>query len=275
MRLIFSRKGFDSTAGGCPSPIIGGTPVSLPIPTKMPTPICYDDLLGHPYAELVTDLTKSRLTGATRCHLDPDIDATCLNRVDGWRGCLGQVSAARSHLVKQGVGPGDLFLFWGLFREAEYRDGCWDFVGGPEHRIFGWLQVDEVLALGSNGGRAADQRPWLKEHPHARDGWSESNALYVARERLDIPGVREDLAGWGVLRRGYRLTAPHAQPSVWKVPAWLNPALRGVGMTYHPQDRWNADGTLRAAARGQEFVANVASDPALTAWLSNLFEDIQ
>ena len=32
MKLVFSRKGFDSSAGGFPSPIINGKPISLPIP---------------------------------------------------------------------------------------------------------------------------------------------------------------------------------------------------------------------------------------------------
>jgi hypothetical protein len=34
MRVIFSRKGFDSAAGKVPSPIIEGEPISLPIPTE-------------------------------------------------------------------------------------------------------------------------------------------------------------------------------------------------------------------------------------------------
>lgn len=32
MRIIFSRKGFDSAAGKAPSPILDGRPLSLPIP---------------------------------------------------------------------------------------------------------------------------------------------------------------------------------------------------------------------------------------------------
>ena len=38
MKLILSRKGFDSSAGKCPSPIINARPVSMPIPaTKTST----------------------------------------------------------------------------------------------------------------------------------------------------------------------------------------------------------------------------------------------
>jgi len=33
MKLILSRKHSDSSAGGCPSPLIDGRPVSLPIPS--------------------------------------------------------------------------------------------------------------------------------------------------------------------------------------------------------------------------------------------------
>ena len=48
--------------------------------------------------------------------LDPDIDQAALkaSRPPGWRGALGQVSAALSHLRNLlEVGPGDLFLFCG------------------------------------------------------------------------------------------------------------------------------------------------------------------
>ena len=61
MRVIFSRKGFDSSAGGCPSPIIDGQPISLPIPTRMPSPVRYVDLLGD-YGALVEQLTKGKVT---------------------------------------------------------------------------------------------------------------------------------------------------------------------------------------------------------------------
>jgi hypothetical protein len=36
VRIIFSRKGFDSASGGCPSPIVDGMPIPLPIPTRQP-----------------------------------------------------------------------------------------------------------------------------------------------------------------------------------------------------------------------------------------------
>lgn len=56
MKLIFSRKGFDSSAGGVPSPIVEGRPISFPIPTRMPTPIAFGDL-AEPIPTLIEELT--------------------------------------------------------------------------------------------------------------------------------------------------------------------------------------------------------------------------
>lgn len=274
MRIIFSRKGFDSEAGGVPSPIVDGKPISLPIPTTMPTPTRYGDLRG-PHAALVSDLTRRRkkvLTEHHPCHLDPDIDSDVLPRMPGWRGAFGQTDSAQSHLARQGVTSGDLFLFWGLFRAVERSGGVWRYVGKPEHRVFGWLQIDTVLPLGPNGAAALQEHPWLRDHPHARDGWTSGNTIYVARERLDIPGCNLSHAGWGLLPLGHTLTAPDCTPSIWRAPAWLNPRRGGVGMTFHKPDSWLDGGRVQTVGRGQEFVAQV--DPAnVSAWLSELFSE--
>lgn len=268
MKIIFSRKGFDSAAGGCPSPILNGRPLSMPIPTRMPTPTCFADLAGL-YGRLVGDLTRGRWTAADACHLDPDIDPSCLPRKTGWRGALGQTSAAQAHLANQGVQPGDLFVFWGLFRPVA-RDGRWKFAGEPEHRIWGWLQIGEIVDLGDNGAHAIKARPWLHAHPHARAGWSTPNTLYIAADRLSLA---LQLPGAGILKTGRRLTAPGATPSRWRVPDWLNPARGGCGMTYHRPHRWSTDGTLQSAARGQEFVAVPSRRAEAARWLLAVLQD--
>ncbi len=272
MRVIFSRKGFDSSAGGCPSPIINGRPISLPIPTKMPSLDCYADLTGES-ADCVAELTNGRVLGDSFCHLDPDIDASAKPRQMGWRGSLGQVSAAASHLANQNVGPGDLFLFWGLFRPAENSSG-WRFYGAKEHRIFGWLQVGDVRNIGSNPIPLLDEFPWLKGHPHLEPGWDATNTIYIARDNLRINGVSQDRPGWGLFGSGHRLTSAQSDyPSLWDVPDWLNPARGGVGMSYNPESRWSKQGTLKSAARGQEFVADTGGRRDALDWISRLFRD--
>lgn len=268
MKLIFSRKGFDSSAGGVPSTLVDGRPISLPIPTRMPTPTRFGDLSGG-IAELVVDLTRGRVAADRPCHLDPDLDASSLVRQPGWRGALGQVSAAQGHLSNNGVGRGDVFLFWGLFRSAvRSQAGSWTFAGTPEHRLFGWLQIDEILTIGEDPLSVLVSHPWLGCHPHLATGWSANNTVYVAREEMVLPGRSVDLPGFGVLNRGLRLTAPAStQPSLWAVPPWLDPLRGGTSMTYHPAERWHPDGTLQSAARGQEFVADIGDRQDAIDWL--------
>lgn len=268
MRVILSRKGFDSAAGGCPSPIIDGRPLSMPIPTRMPTPIRFGDLNGS-YGTLVSDLTKGRWTEGDWCHVDPDICAGLLPRRAGWRGALGQVAAAQGHLAKQGVQTGDLFVFWGLFRPVECRDR-WRFVGRPEHRIWGWLQVGEIISLGADGSHAVRRYPWLSDHPHVRTGWDAVNVLYVATEELTFGSRLTSQPGFGVMTTGYSLSVQGENVSTWRVPDWLHSLRGGSGMTYHPPHRWSDEGIVRTAARGQEFVANIEQDDVAAEWLARL-----
>lgn len=271
VKVILSRKGFDSAAGGCPSPTIDGRCVSLPIPTSMPTKVTYADLPNQ-MAEMVVQLSHGKISADRPCHVDPDIDTGLFPRPIGWRGALGQVGAAQSHLSNQGVGPGDLFLFWGLFRSAERRD-CWRFSGERQHRLFGWLQIGEVIHVGRDPEPTLRRFPWLSEHPHLQPGWGRDNTVYLASETLEINGHRCDAPGWGLLPSGRRLTLEGASPSHWIPPRWLHPKFGGPGMSYNPAWRWLADGTVKVASRGQEFVADVGEDCRVIEWLEEILEE--
>ncbi|WP_332756876.1 hypothetical protein [Pseudomonas aeruginosa] len=114
--------------------------------------------------------------------------------------------------------------------------------------------------------------PWLEEHPHVRAGWPENNTLYIAADRLTLGGSKTHRPGFGLFSTGFRLTESHApSPSIWAVPDWLNPTRSGTGLTYHPLPRWSSSGTLKAAARGQEFVADIATRADALEWLDQLF----
>ncbi len=273
MKIIFSRKGFDSSAGGCASPIIDNRPISLPIPTRMPSPTRFCDVAGN-IASLANDLSNGKVRPESRCHLDPDLDHSALRRLPGWRGSLGQVSAAQSHLGNQDVGPGDIFLFWGLYRPVEFTHR-WRYNGEREHRIFGWLQIDCVLPVGSDPEPVLLDYPWLAEHPHLQPGWSDSNTVYVATDNLRIGRQTLKLPGWGQFPTGHRLTEQGSKkPSTWIVPDWMNPKRGGVGMTYHPEQRWHDHGRLTAAARGQEFVTDIGDRADAYEWVFDLFKGV-
>ena len=189
MRLILSRKGFDSSAGGVASPIFeDGSMLSLPIPERG-SGTSYGELAwnGRSVGDVVEALTRGKRPASHHVHLDPDLIAEMRPRRRGWRASFGQCSAAQTVLLRSGVGPGDLFLFFGWFRRVrEERGGLVYQRGAPDlHVLFGWLQVGEVLAP------AAGKVPaWAEDHPHVVGAQRTNNALYVASEQLDPPPIR-------------------------------------------------------------------------------------
>jgi len=269
VRLILSRKGFDSKSGGCPSPIFSdGSLLSLPIPDKR-SPVRYRDLnwRGMNLGDLVSTLSRGRQRPDYRAHLDPDLDPELLPRPPGWRPLFGQDGPSQGHLRNQGVGAGDLFVFWGLFRAVD-QDLRW--VGPPVHHIWGWMQIAGVH------GVDAEVRPdfagwsWAASHPHLAMDADWTNTVYTAVDRLSFMGA----PGSG----RFRTTAPDLvlsatdgrSPTEWVLPIGFHPGQR-VPMTYHPDtSRWSPRGDrvgLRVVDRGQEFVIDLDVYPELLTWL--------
>ena len=240
MRVVFSRKGFDSAAGGAPSPIVDGIPVSLPIPAADRSVTSYADLgLGS----LVEQCTRGRITGSSLCHHDP--------MFENGRCAFGQTGAAQTHLANNGVGKGDVFLFFGLFADLESTN--------RHHRIFGYLRVDDVVNLGARSSAKFQPAGFSIRHPHTIGRWHENNTLYVGNglnARNDSPALR--------------LSVPDGPISRWCIPAWL----RDTGLTYHADPRrWRADGTLDTVPRGQEFIADISTNPIAKDWVEESYFD--
>lgn len=282
MKVIFSRKGFDSGYGGVASPILPDSRLlSLPIPYKDPLrtfeTVMFD---GQPLSGLVQSLTKNIVGGTCSCHLDPDLRRDSVERSQDWRPVFGQVDAAQTHLKNQKVGEGDLFLFFGWFKQTEYRGEQLVFskVAEDLHVLFGWLQVGEKYSPSS---WLLEKYPWVKGHPHCLDNdWGSNNTVYLAAPRLTLPGLSRHIPGGGVFRKftsQIQLTAPNSTRTVWKLPGWIHPEGRGSSLSYHGNlDRWARDGDstiLRSCAKGQEFVLNTEHYPETVGWLNGLFEN--
>ena len=105
MKIILSRKGFDSGSGGVPSPIFpDGLMMSLPIPDRL-SGIAYKDVAGNRWLSMGEAVSQLGAIPEThRAHLDPDLVAKSLPRKKDWRPIFGQVDAAEGHLRRQGVG---------------------------------------------------------------------------------------------------------------------------------------------------------------------------
>ncbi len=284
MRIIFSRKGFDSSSGRKPSPILpDGRIVSFPIPDKQSS-IRYGDIHWQEYnlGSLVSDLTNGRIPASHFSHLDPDINRNSLSRHPEWRPIFGQTGAAQGHLRKNGVQAGDVFLFFGLFRNVLNGDRklVWDTSSPRRHIFWGWLQIDKVLTIDSC--KRSDYR-WAEYHPHFHRSSDKNNTLYIASRYLTLPGLSlSKRAGAGVFQKYSEclaLTAPDATtPSQWELPQWFYPHEGKCPLTYHSNlTRWQRTkrGTrLNSVARGQEFILDTKDFPEAVEWLKELLEDI-
>ena len=276
--------------------------VSLPIPYK--SGVSYGDIrTGLPefdrMSRLVEELTKGRIKASSAAHLDPDLNSLSINRVDGWRGTFGQSSSQQTNLDKNYVEPGDLFLFFGLFRRVEHAaQGKLQFVKGEprKHVIFGWLRVDQKYELPNRSNQKvslAELPAWATHQPHVKHSNVEPkpNALYTATLKLDSDS---NISGWGLFPK-YKnelcLSHPNPPkdeqgmpkdlPSLWQLPAWMypwrEPNKDREPLTYHKKrKRWtkpdNSHVTLQSVGRGQEFVLKADQYPEALPWAVNLIE---
>ena len=138
-----------------------------------------------------------------------------------------------------------VFLFFGLFSRP---DGS-----NTHHRIYGYLEVTDVTRPGTSPTPSDQPDGFRRRHPHTVGQWNANNTIYVG------PG---DIAATD--DSGLRLSLPDGPVSYWAVPSWL----RDTGLTYHGNPtRWETNGVLRTAARGQEFVADATGSPEAAQWL--------
>lgn len=278
MKIVLSRKGFDSSAGGVPSPILpDGRLVSLPIPDRRST-VRYRDLRHDDIelGKLVHGLTRGRVRASSRAHLDPDLASAQKYSVDGLRASLGQCGSAAVHLANQGVGKGDVFLFFGWFREVRVslsRDGTPQYVycpGAPDlHVVFGWLMVDHVLPA---GGPLPES---LRDHPHCFGRRSLPNRFYLAAAEDALRLHNKIFPSAGLLpvaRPPQVLTAGAGRRSLWSLPEWCFPRGTHIPFSYHGDfKRWRRVGEtvlLASVARGQEFVLDTELFPEAEEWLA-------
>jgi hypothetical protein len=286
MKLVLSRKGFDASSGGCANPILpDGRLRSLPIPEVgglsgvKYTQVYFGD--KYPTGAVVEALTKGKVQVNTLAHLDPDIDRNAVpNRHPNWRGVFGQSGAAQGHLSKQNIDKGDLFLFFGWFRQTEddQAKGLKFAKGSPDlHSLWGWLQIGDIVPVTKNTAR---EFPEFKDHHHVAfpDRDSGENVIYVATKNLKIGGVTKSLPGYGTFRNfdsRLQLTMEGERKSVWCLPQWFEEK----GMTYHTPDKFKgryakdqSKVLVQSAHRGQEFVLDLGGDTATAAeWLNQIF----
>lgn len=264
MKVIFSRKGFDSSSGGGPSPIIGGRPVSLPIPTgNYPSLTTYGEIgvedSNRNLGDLVEEATrrrKNRYTAESLCHHDP--------MFEGDYCAFGQVNGSQTHLHDNGVCEGSIFLFFGLFNYPGQGDA--------HHRIYGYMEVENIKLLGPNPTEDDQPCGFSMPHPHTLTeggyAWKENNTLYLGKGCTARTDDKE-----------LRLTIPSRNTTCWRVPVWL----REVGLTHFKESDWEAPDILKSVdksgkpigRRGQEFVADIKDRSDAKEWVEMIIAKIR
>ncbi|MGI4758465.1 MAG: hypothetical protein ACRYGF_16645 [Janthinobacterium lividum] len=291
--VILSRKGFDSVAGGCASPIFeDGRMFSFPIPERARhanVSTTFDSLrTDHPdeVASVLGSL-KPRFDLTRKVHLDPDIRPGL--RPFNFENALmyfGQNGKDQTELNMGGVSDADnnpLFLFYGWFKGIERRsDGGLRYArtvqddarSHDQHVIWGWLQTDSAPRRITQEELTGDLMSAV-HHPHIEDRHrGQNNWLYIARERLSFAHA---IAGAGTFEKyapALRLTCDlqSSRRSSWSLPSFLRNAARGR-IRNAP---WQTDGDRERVfykGYGQEFLFNTEGHEKETSiWLSSIFK---
>ncbi|HKK77396.1 MAG TPA: hypothetical protein VJ953_20120 [Saprospiraceae bacterium] len=265
MKIIFSRKGFDSSYGGGASPIMpNGDLLSIPIPSNAKVKeqgIPYRDLHygDSSYLKIMKELGLKIPKPAT-CHLDPDLLPGVYPRPAGWRGIFGQHGAALSHLNNEQVEVGDLFLFFGSFKRTVQKKTLQFERDHERHILFGYLRVNEILIPGKQIGH-----PVFSAHPHFQN-----DALYQPRNQVYIG------QDYGTFRYDDRLvlTKNGFKKSYWELPPCFH-SDRGCTISRHKTDKfeWREGKTLlRTIGIGQDFV--VKGNEEIKAWAEDLLTEV-
>ena len=265
MKLILSRKGFDSSSGGLANPIMpDGTLLSLPIPDdKDKIPFSSLKWGGMSYLDIIQSLRpKAKYASTSKCHLDPDIRKEVRNRLPDWQPAFGQIKTSLSHLRNQNVSVGDIFLFYGWFKETEIKDGHLQYKkdGLEAHIIYGYMEIGKII------DRKEDVPDWCMEHPHYEHKYDElwkshKNAIFLPSEKMSIiPSLR----GCDVLnyRHDRVLTKEGLSRRFWDLPDFF----KKVEISYN-KNSWQK-GCFRSAGRGQEFVMDTT--PEIINWIKQI-----
>lgn len=247
MKIILSRKGFDKGSGGIPSPILpDGTLLSFPIPTDDKTLFKLSNLHynGKSYLDILKQISLKPLLEDSYCHLDPDIREG-VAEIKDWKPAFGQVDAAQTHLKNQKIAIGDLFLFFGWFKQTEYgTDGQLKYKkNAPSIQvIYGYLQISDILT-----GKSIYDYPW---HPHASPNYPNNNTLYIPSDKLTFDNEVTKKPGYGIINYNIsRVLTKEGGRSKWEVFDWFN----DVTISYHSETSLK-DNYFQSARRGQEFV---------------------
>lgn len=305
MKIILSRKGFDSSAGKIPSAIIGTKLISFPIPNINDYKDSYDTIYfsdeknnieSMPYSKIIGDLYEEYNKGKSKekqlelcehCHVDPDIKENVRNnKIDNWEPIFGQSGSSATYLTKENeqmkhgslkVEKGDLFLFFGNYREVILdEEGKFKYKKSSKEMqlIWGWLFVGEKIENPSN-----NEYKW---HPHTYDEnveWEEKNVLFKAKKDEIISIGNLKIPSFGVFDYNPNrvLTANKEYNKNESKAFWKYNQIYDVMNTKHDTRKNSSkipNKIIYYAGQWQELLLNNFDNRLTIDWLEDIFDDV-
>lgn len=286
MKIILSRKGFDSTTagGGSSSFVYEDKCYPLPIP-EVGTGIKYEDLVFDKEKDIsiLSVMRDLNINQFTECHFDPYLSDYMLknkNNVD-WKKSLGQCGSAQGHLINNGIkkDTDTLFLFYGWFNKLERINGKFkyspfnNYSKEGVHLIYGYLQVETILEINKNN----TLKDW-GNHPHEinKNYYLGENRIYVARDKFSED---DNLDGAGLFKfsKELILTEIGKSRANWEFPIFFHPD-NGVEITYLPnnENKWkkeNDKAKVKAYGQFQESVVKKDKNKLIENWAIDLIKN--
>lgn len=277
MKIVLSRKGFDSSSGGYPSIIYDDKIISFPIPETGTEDNykCLQTDLGITYGELFSELNVKAKTGFNTAHVDPDIYRNIrghIKREKGWNGIFGQDDSAQSHLANCGItedAPHCLLLFFGWFQFAEKKNGKMNYQKSDDypngfHALYGFMEVGRIIDVKDVHNIPA----YAKDHTHVKNKSNRKghNKLYLPIECSRI-GLKKTCGVFKFKDDLILTKVGESRRSYWK----LDKCFKGIKMTYHREvdDPEN----FKSVGRGQEFVIQDNYVSQMNTWAVNLINN--
>lgn len=217
MKVVLSRKGFDSANGGIVSPIFeDGTMISFPIPSHDRNTFGELQYGDFSYSEILSDLNYK---GDCYCHVDPDLDQDRrAAKIEEWEPAFGQIDSSAMYLKNIGIKEGDLFLFFGNFHSVKNVNGHFKYIRktGDFYKdhdlqiIWGYLQIGEIII-----DPYKQEELWWHPHSCEERRKNKTNVIFKASKHLSFD---ENRPGAGLLHfhPDRVLTSKGCNKATWK-----------------------------------------------------------
>jgi len=244
MKVILSRKGFDSSCGGSPSLIYNNKLITIPIPGA-DSEIRYKDLIFEESINFIKVMKDLGITYYSEAHLDPDLRRSIYGKRESeWRPIFGQDQASLSILESAKIGKGDLFVFYGWFRDVINSNGTFQYKKGAKdlHVIYGYFEIDEVIDLTKEDSKIPS---FCSYHPHVvlKDDYnkrSNKNTIFIASRNLSFDDSKPGAAFFNYNERLVLTDLNKKNRSSWKLPLFFKPKISNSDNTPKTDTMFNA-----------------------------------